>query len=1030
MQAAVVARPVARHAALLRQRRKAAGRVGAAQQVGAGRGATRRRCLAGHQRVLGDLPVQAAAPEELAVAAFAGAAVPIDGAHQLGRQPGGGAAIAGVAQPAPAVGELAHGGVLRLALGIGLRAHAGHALPQRQQQCGHTADAQRGLHHAVLHHACLDAAPGAAGRRARGRRPTLPVVGLEAVDQRGARGDGVEQLAVQARADLIAELEVAFPLRLAEELVGGGFLRKAGMRGLEVHQVDRQVGRHVGFDQHDAPAPAAGVTHARQGQAGLALHRRQVVERTEGVHERALHAGARLHEGDVGAEVDAGAAHQVLEVAEAIGRVGAAIGQHDQLGLLLQQRVGAGVLEVAAVAEEPIRLADAGEDAEALAQHEARLGQRRAPPGFGRLPGHRACRPPVAQAQAGEQGQRRHAAVGHAAQARRQRGARHGRPPAQREGALAFGHGLPVAARGLCPAAGRDRHGQALAVAVELAAARIQRVVHAHVDQVHRATGEVRPVAVLGHVVVGLCLAHSDAAAVEALDRLDRRAAQALPVGGAQVGTHDARLVEHMQRRQVEEADVAPAQQRVTAHAEQQQPPPDAAQAEVQPLRREHRQQQRGVQHAHPPRDQAEAQHDAQQSDQAEHQVAAERRHRAAAAGDQRQHGAHRRGRHGQRQAARRASGAVGVLRQPPGGGIHQPQQAQRQGRSQQQRQPARGAVAPGRGVEGPPQRPQHPERGADPTERQSQRGRHEPGRRSVFPVEDGPEEGDGRGAQRPSHQPRAGAPRRPRARPVAQRPVGIGQHHGGRPQQQHAGPQHGQQRHGTHHRGRDALGTRIDGAGHEAPGKQVDAAQHQAEQGGGDGQLDVRGQQVAQEQGRGEEHVAQAARDQIAAVAAQPLAEAHALEVGEGRLHGLCRGGPGTGCRRVRGREAVAQPAPDRSGVTAARDGRQQVEAQQLPLLRQRLEQPEAEGRAADAAARQGQAPGAARGAAAAVGAAAGEGVDAGAGAGASDGLGVGTGLDVAERRAPIGDHLLDGLVHREILHAPGALAHSANGL
>ena len=199
---------------------------------------------------------------------------------------------------------------------------------------------------------------------------------------------------------------------------------------------------------------------------------------------------------------------------------------------------------------------------------------------------------------------------------------------------------------------------------------------------------------------------------------------------------------------------------------------------------------------------------------------------------------------------------------------------------------------------------------------------------------------------------------------PVAHRPVGAGQHHRGDegPHQREPqrgplrGPLHqqaqrmhaGQVAHADHRIGRHAV--EVDRAEHRVPQQQVDGGQHHADQAGGDRDLDVRAQQVAQVERAGEQRVAQAAGDEVAAVAAQPPAEARTVDVAEGALdlaHLVGRLGVG------------AQASQGGADVAAARDGGDQVEPEQLPARGQRLEQAEAEGRAADAAARQRQAPG-----------------------------------------------------------------------
>jgi hypothetical protein len=200
-------------------------------------------------------------------------------------------------------------------------------------------------------------------------------VGLE--QRRVATAQRLQQVAVEHVAEIEAELVVALPLRFVEELVGGGLLREGRVAGGEVDQVDRQPGADVGLDQHQpARLGRADVAHTGEREAGVALARGQIVERAEQLDPGrsivlARCAGTRAQELDLRAEVDARLAHQVLQVAEAVVRVGAAVGEHDHAAAFGEQGVGGRVLEVAAIAEEPVGSAAALEVAEHLAEQAA-----------------------------------------------------------------------------------------------------------------------------------------------------------------------------------------------------------------------------------------------------------------------------------------------------------------------------------------------------------------------------------------------------------------------------------------------------------------------------------------------------------------------------------------------------------------------------------------------------------------------------------------------------------------------------------
>ena len=123
---------------------------------------------------------------------------------------------------------------------------------------------------------------------------------------------------------------------------------------------------------------------------------------------------------------------------------------------------------------------------------------------------------------------------------------------------------LPALARDLHLAAAGDRQRQAAAVLVEQAAARITRLVDADIDQVDRTAMLVRPVLGQRDVVVRLRLADVD------LGRKGRHGighrvvrveapvqTEALAVGRAEVAACQAGPIERVQRRQVQEGDVA-----------------------------------------------------------------------------------------------------------------------------------------------------------------------------------------------------------------------------------------------------------------------------------------------------------------------------------------------------------------------------------------------------------------------------------------------------------------------------------------
>ena len=366
----------------------------------------------------------------------------------------------------------------------GLRAPTVDALPCRHTEGGGGADADRCRHCASLEHSRLQPAnrgdcPIGASRRGRigrihradcirmcQRRPDLPIVDLEQVVR--PMRDARQHLAVETVTDLCAQPEVAFPLRLVEELVGSRLLREQRIRRFEVDQVDRQLGRHVGLDQHHVAAQAALIVDARQRQARLAVGRSQVVERAEHADVGPVGIDARLQQNDVGAEIDARPADKVLEIVEAVVGVGAAIGYDDEFGLLPQQRIHAGVLEMSAIAQVPVGRAAARKCAEALEQHEARLHQegRRMPRRTNLQDAGLRAVPPVAQPQSREHRQRCDPSLGHAAESGCERRAGYGRPGTHSERRIAMRLG-PGRTDGLHPAQRADGQRKALAIAVE-----------------------------------------------------------------------------------------------------------------------------------------------------------------------------------------------------------------------------------------------------------------------------------------------------------------------------------------------------------------------------------------------------------------------------------------------------------------------------------------------------------------------------------------------------------------------------------
>ena len=107
----------------------------------------------------------------------------------------------------------------------------------------------------------------------------------------------------------------------------------------------RRVGRVAHLREQHAARPSGLIGHRLGREDG------DRVARAGAEHQSRLVAGVEL---DLGAEVDARLAHQVLDVGELSCRP-AAVGEDDEVEPALEQRVDAGVVEVPAVGEIPPR---------------------------------------------------------------------------------------------------------------------------------------------------------------------------------------------------------------------------------------------------------------------------------------------------------------------------------------------------------------------------------------------------------------------------------------------------------------------------------------------------------------------------------------------------------------------------------------------------------------------------------------------------------------------------------------------------
>ncbi len=149
--------------------------------------------------------------------------------------------------------------------------------------------------------------------------------------------------------------------------------------------------------------------------------------------------------------------------------------------------------------------------------------------------------------------------------------------------------------------------------------------------------------------------------------------------------------------------------------------------------------------------------------------------------------------------------------------------------------------------------------------------------------------------------------------------------------------------------RGEDQLRVGVAEVGQQAPSGDVDQGQHRPQEDREDAELEVDRRQVAQVEGDRIGPVLGAAGDQVAAVGAQPPGEPARARVGKRGRH--------EADLRSAGR-AREQPTQGGADVAAAGDGREQVEAKQQLAPRQGTKQAEAEGGAADPAARTARAP------------------------------------------------------------------------
>ncbi|OPZ02647.1 MAG: hypothetical protein BWZ09_02527 [Alphaproteobacteria bacterium ADurb.BinA305] len=444
--------------------------------------------------------------------------------------------------------------------------------------------------------------------------------------------------------------------------------------------------------------------------------------------------------------------------------------------------------------------------------------------------------------------------------------------------------------------------------------------------------------------------------------------AEAGRIGRAQVAAHQARAVEGVQRGQVEELEIPPGGEHVAAGRSTDREQPEPGRAEVhRALGREHRPQRRRVHKRDPPRAQQEAEYVAGELAQAQQQLAADS---ALGAATQRRH---RRPQHGggHRQGERGIGLRLELEGEEPRHPVHQSEQQHDRDRLHAQGLPV-GQPTPHRLLAEPQrialglveevaQQEARPRDRDQPGDGQADRapGQRHPDRMTGLPLrtDDGVavmhQQAQDDRQDHALHGDEAGPPSRPPGRrhpghdPVrrGRQAAEHGQHRDrDRPQRGQPGGQPAQ--------GLDAL-ARHPPVRHPVrdrrPHAHIDRRQHHAEREGQRAELEVDREQVAQEDGEREGLVGRSARHQVAAVGAQPPAKPAWLLGAEGREDGA---------GVVRGACAVQQAAEHAADVAAAGHGRQQVEAFKQAVAREHAEQAEAEGRAADAAARQGQAP------------------------------------------------------------------------
>ena len=266
-------------------------------------------------------------------------------------------------------------------------------LPQREQQGARRAHAQGGAN---------GRRPGAAppqGFALVGLRRLFGSAQARRHFERVARGAApagqLRQPAVmQGAAKVLTQAVVAFPLGFVKRLVSGGFMWKAGVLlrvGQEVHvQRVMQIGLD---DQQRAFGPKAfarqaigvqracalAVADARQEHTPAGMVVGQVLGREHGqliageAEERVSFAAAVKI--DVRAKIDAGFAHQVLQVAKLIVGVATGIGQDDEIQLAFDQRVNRAVLKVATIGQVPPGPVLAKKSGGCLARQHQRFGQ-------------------------------------------------------------------------------------------------------------------------------------------------------------------------------------------------------------------------------------------------------------------------------------------------------------------------------------------------------------------------------------------------------------------------------------------------------------------------------------------------------------------------------------------------------------------------------------------------------------------------------------------------------------------------------